>query len=161
MTQIMTTTTGYILFSSTGSYEEWKSIPIAYSNCKSDLEEMISNLKQNQEIINRYIDLFNSSLTSFNQKWITPYLEKELEEILFDESSKKEYVRIKDFNYRTRIRNLDFKKKETVSFLVEWTKLYPLEDPLKDFVSFEDGKITSKIKWNEYFICEMNNVVSP
>lgn len=37
----------------------------------------------------------------------------------------------------------------------------PLEEFLRDFISFEDGKITSKIKWNEYFICEMNNVVKP
>ena len=159
MTQI--TTTGYILFSSNGSYEERKSIPIAYSNSKSDLEEMISNLKQNQEIINRYIDLFNSSLASFKQKWITPYLEKELKEIPFDENSKKEYVRIKDVNHRTRIRNLTFKKEETASFLTNWIKMYPLEETLKEFVSFEDGAITSKIKWNEYFICEMNTVVKP
>ena len=159
MTQI--TTTGYILFSSNGSYEERKSIPIAYSNSKSDLEEMISNLKQNQEIINQYIDLFNSSLASFNQKWITPYLEKELKEIPFDENSKKEYVRIKDVNHRTRLRNLTFKKKEIDGFLTNWIKMYPLEESLRDFISFKDGKITSKIKWNEYFICEMNNIVRP
>lgn len=155
------TTTGYILFSSTGSYEERQFISIAHSDSKLQLEEVIRGFKRSQEIINQYIDLFNNSLASFNQKWIAPYLEKELKEIPFNENSKKEYVRIKDVNYRTRIRNLDFKKKETVSFLVEWTKLYPLEESLKDFVSFEDGKITSKIKWNVYFICEMNNVVKP
>ena len=155
------TTTGYILFSSTGSYEERQFISIAHSDSKLQLEEVIRGFKRSQEIINRYIDLFNSSLGSFNQKWITPYLEKELEEILFDENSKKEYVRIKDVNHRTRIRNLTFKKEETASFLANWIKMYPLEESLKDFVSFEDGTITSKIKWNEYFICEMNNVVKP
>jgi hypothetical protein len=67
MTHIVTTTTGYILFSSDGHYEERKVIPIAYSNSKSDLEEMILNLKQNQEIINRYIDFFNSGLASFEK----------------------------------------------------------------------------------------------
>lgn len=167
-------TNGFILFSSSGRYEDVILIPLAFDtdrnvleNKKNKLEELaedlINDLESQKENIDKYLSKYHKDLKDFlttvPQKSTLPLSKNKP----FTREEHENHKKIKDFNQKVNDDNRNLINKARLDFSYEWLKSNPPDSEFQHLVKvserFETGHlemITPDQCECEYFISEMN-----
>lgn len=165
--------TGYVLISREGHYEGKSYEILAFSSDKSELEAELSKINEenkklkqrfvdSEPIINEYVAKFNSDRQKHIKANVIPFYEPILKLPVRKPITKeetKEWVRIKDVNFRADEHNLRIHSVLSKKFVENWRIENPPSSEIENFIEISDHQIC-KIYFGEfpkYFVTEMNS----